>query len=141
MKVAGGLEVFRARNTLRPLKTFTLAAGKWQKYDRRRFPDASRNSPRSYFCHFPAARVKVLSVRKVFRARNTLRTLKTFTLAAGKWQKYDRGEFLDASGKRRRSYFCHFPAARVKVLSGRKVFRARNTSRPPATFTFPTGKC
>ena len=72
-------------------KTFTLAAGKCQNMNPGGFLAATRNPPGFIFWHFPAARGKVLNVRKVFRARNTLRTLKTFTLAAGKWQKYDRG--------------------------------------------------
>ena len=51
------------------------------------FPAAGKKSGEVSSLRFPAGKVKVAHGLKVFRTRRTFETLKTFTLAAGKWQK------------------------------------------------------
>ena len=85
---------------------------------------AERNSGELTILHFPARKVKVLHVHKVFHARDTLRTCKTLSFLAGKWQKYNFGRIPVATRIPPKLYFCHFPARKLKVLHVRKVSRA-----------------
>ena len=104
------------------------------------FLDASRKSYAMAICYLAAGKVNISRAWKLFRARKSLLTCKTFTFPAARKQRARSRTFHDASRKFTDLALCILAAGKVKTFHAAKLFRARKSLLTCETFTHSAGK-